>query len=158
MFYLCKRSSNSYGILLPSDIVVLGPGNQAIVLARSSKRRGSSLPHLLAFITFELHFPTFILTQFLVFCTLSCFSLSTRLCICPTEMRPFYPFLLVASAATVLAQTFEPVDFNVTEALLEQGINVSAIPKLSELAERSSTAGCSIAVSPVTPFSCSNKH
>lgn len=88
---------------------------------------------------------------------MGCFSLSTRLYIYPTEMRLFLS-LLVASAATVLGQTFEPADFNITEALLEQGVNVSAIPKLSELAERSTTAGCSIAVSPVAPISYSSQR
>jgi hypothetical protein len=87
-----------------------------------------------------------------------CFSLSTRLYIYPTEMRLFSPLLLVASAVSVLAQTFEPADFNVTEALLDQGVNVSAIPGLLELAERSSTAGCAIAVSPVDPVSCSGQR
>ena len=68
----------------------------------------------------------------------------------PAAMHLLSPLLLAASAVTVLAQTFEPADFNVTEALLEHGVNVTAIPELSGLAERSSTAGCSIAVSPTT--------
>jgi hypothetical protein len=41
--------------------------------------------------------------------------------------------------------SFEPADFNVTDALLDNGVNVSAIPALSGLAERST--GCAIAVS-----------
>lgn len=42
---------------------------------------------------------------------------------------------------------FEPPDFNVTEALLNNGVNVSAIPDLAGLVERSLSSGCSIAVS-----------
>jgi hypothetical protein len=52
---------------------------------------------------------------------------------------------LVASA---LAQgTFEPTDFNVTQALLDKGVNVASIPQLKGLVERSSSNECSIAVS-----------
>jgi hypothetical protein len=40
----------------------------------------------------------------------------------------------------------EPLDFNVTEALLDNGINVSAIPDLAGLVVRSSLSGCAIAV------------
>lgn len=55
---------------------------------------------------------------------------------------------------------FEPVDFNVTQALLDNGVNVSAIPDLAGLAERSLSSGCSVAVSyqlhteltPIGPF------
>ena len=42
---------------------------------------------------------------------------------------------------------FEPPNFNVTQALLDNGVNVSAIPELAGLAERSLSSGCSIAVS-----------
>jgi hypothetical protein len=52
-----------------------------------------------------------------------------------------------AVAAGVTAQdVFEPVDFNVTEALIDNGVNVSAIPELAGLAVRSLLKGCSIAV------------
>jgi hypothetical protein len=52
-----------------------------------------------------------------------------------------------AVAAGVKAQeAFEPPNFNVTEALLRNGINVSAIPELAGLSVRSSLKGCSIAV------------
>jgi hypothetical protein len=56
---------------------------------------------------------------------------------------------LSAFVAAVSAQTgvFEPADFNVTEALIANGVNVSAIPQLSALVERSFLGGCSIAVS-----------
>lgn len=61
-------------------------------------------------------------------------------------MRSFIP--LGAFVASVSAQTgaFEPADFNVTEALIANGVNVSAIPQLSGLVERSALSGCSIAV------------
>jgi hypothetical protein len=58
---------------------------------------------------------------------------------------------LAALAAGVLGQTgnvvFEDSDFNVTEALIDIGFNVSAIPELADLVERSSLTACSIAVS-----------
>jgi uncharacterized MnhB-related membrane protein len=62
----------------------------------------------------------------------------------------------LAVAAGVLAQdAFEAPDFNVTEALIGNGVNVSAIPELAGLVVRSSLSGCSIAVSrdAVPPFS-----
>ncbi|KAF2124148.1 FAD binding domain-containing protein [Dothidotthia symphoricarpi CBS 119687] len=52
---------------------------------------------------------------------------------------------LSAIAAGGLAGTFEPTDFNVTEALIANGVNVSAIPELEGLVERSSPSACSIA-------------
>jgi hypothetical protein len=57
-------------------------------------------------------------------------------------------FSLGAFLASLSAQTgtFEPADFNVTEALIANGVNVSAIPQLSGLVERTSPSGCSIAV------------
>jgi hypothetical protein len=56
---------------------------------------------------------------------------------------------LSALVAAVSAQTgaFEPADFNVTAALIANGVNVSAIPQLSGLVERSSLSACSVAVS-----------
>ena len=53
---------------------------------------------------------------------------------------------LSAFVAAGLGSTFEPADFNVTEALTNNGINVSAIPELAGLVERSSLSACSIAV------------
>lgn len=64
-------------------------------------------------------------------------------------MRFFEKIFLgaLALAAGVSAQErFEPLDFNVTEALIDNGINISAIPELGGLVVRSSTKGCSIAV------------
>ncbi|CAO2647057.1 Nn.00g079790.m01.CDS01 [Neocucurbitaria sp. VM-36] len=40
---------------------------------------------------------------------------------------------------------FESPNFNVTQALLDNGVNVSAMPDLAGLAERSLSSGCSIA-------------
>lgn len=50
-------------------------------------------------------------------------------------------------AAGILSQTFEPANFNVTEALLDNGVNVSAIPVLSPYSKRSLLSGCLAAVS-----------
>ena len=50
-------------------------------------------------------------------------------------------------ASCVASQIFEPADFNVTKALIAQGVNVSALPQLASLVERSSDRGCDIAVS-----------
>jgi hypothetical protein len=52
------------------------------------------------------------------------------------------------TASCVAQDSFEAPDFNVTEALLEQGVNVSALPGLAGLVERSSNLACSVAVSP----------
>jgi hypothetical protein len=60
---------------------------------------------------------------------------------------------LAALAAGVVSQsTFEPADFNITEALLDNGVNVSALPDLSSLVDRSSTSGCSAAVSRINQY------
>jgi hypothetical protein len=60
-------------------------------------------------------------------------------------MKGFVP--LVAFAAGVLSQTtFEPSNFNVTEALLDNGVNISAIPQLAPFVEKSLLSGCSVAV------------
>jgi hypothetical protein len=56
---------------------------------------------------------------------------------------------LAAFAAGALSQaTFEPSDFNITEALLRNGVDASAIPDLAPFVERSLSSGCSAAVSP----------
>ncbi|KIW75662.1 hypothetical protein Z517_10404 [Fonsecaea pedrosoi CBS 271.37] len=49
--------------------------------------------------------------------------------------------------ASVAAQdsSFEPPEFNVTQALIDQGVNVSALPELASLSKRSSISPCSIA-------------
>jgi hypothetical protein len=49
--------------------------------------------------------------------------------------------------AIIAQDVFEPADFNVTEALLDNGVNVSAIPELSGLGARSLLSGCAITVS-----------
>ncbi|KAJ4400379.1 hypothetical protein N0V91_008735 [Didymella pomorum] len=49
------------------------------------------------------------------------------------------------TASGVVRDLFETPDFNVTEALVEQGVNLTALPELAGLAERSSDLACSIA-------------
>lgn len=61
-------------------------------------------------------------------------------------MKTLILALLGVAAAGALPDTFEPANFNVTEALLANGIDISTIPGLDELTRRSSTSGCSIAV------------
>lgn len=66
------------------------------------------------------------------------------------ENSPFAMRNVLAFGSLVvgtLAQTFESANFNVTEALLDNGINISAIPVLAPYSERSLFAGCSAAVS-----------
>jgi len=55
-------------------------------------------------------------------------------------------FVFAALVACISAQTFEPTDFNITEALLDNGVNITDIPELAKIAERSVLSGCSIAV------------
>lgn len=65
-------------------------------------------------------------------------------------MRFVLPVVAALSSALttdVLASTIEPIDFDVTKALLDQGVDVTAIPGLAELARSSSRTACSIAVS-----------
>jgi hypothetical protein len=59
------------------------------------------------------------------------------------------PALCLGAGTGVYAQTgvFEVLDFNITEALLANGINVSSLPELAPLVERTLFSGCSIAVS-----------
>lgn len=63
------------------------------------------------------------------------------------------PILSLGLTPALLAfaqEVFEPADFNITEALLGNGVDVSEIPGLSDLSglsERSLLSGCSIAVS-----------
>ena len=54
--------------------------------------------------------------------------------------------VVLGLAACALTQSFEPADFNVTEALLRNGVNASALPDLSNIAEQSALSGCSAAV------------
>jgi hypothetical protein len=54
--------------------------------------------------------------------------------------------VLAALVAGVASQVFEPADFNITGALLANGVNISAIPDLASLAERSPSNSCSAAV------------
>jgi hypothetical protein len=61
-------------------------------------------------------------------------------------MKPFILALLSVAAAGALPDAFEPADFNVTEALFANGIDISTIPGLGDLTQRSSNSGCAIAV------------
>ncbi|KAL2809169.1 hypothetical protein BJX63DRAFT_406742 [Aspergillus granulosus] len=54
--------------------------------------------------------------------------------------------LLLGVSGLALGQTTEPTDFNVTNALYQYGVNVSAIPALSaDIVQRSTAAACSAA-------------
>ena len=70
-------------------------------------------------------------------------------------MKLFHQLCVCALAVAAGASTqdvFEPAGFNVTEALIDNGINVSTIPDLAGLAARSSLKGCSIAVGLIHPI------
>ncbi|RAR05446.1 FAD-binding domain-containing protein [Stemphylium lycopersici] len=54
-------------------------------------------------------------------------------------------------------ESFEAPDFNVTEALIGNGVNVSAIPELAGLVTRSSSSGCSIACKSISLIYGSDK-
>lgn len=61
---------------------------------------------------------------------------------------------LASSVKLSLALVLESADFNVMQALCEQGINVSAVPALSALTEESSVFACSIAVGHAPYYYC----
>lgn len=55
--------------------------------------------------------------------------------------------LAVGTLAQANIGAFEPANFNITEALVSNGVDVSAIPELSGLVERTlDLSPCSIAV------------
>ena len=62
-------------------------------------------------------------------------------------MKIFISLGALAAVVSAQAGTFEPSDFNITKALISNGVNVSAIPELAGLAERSALSSCSIAAS-----------
>lgn len=65
-------------------------------------------------------------------------------------MKLLWKTLIAAFPAICAAQdSFETPNFDVPKALLERGVNVSALPELAGLVERSSDLACSIAVSPI---------
>ena len=68
---------------------------------------------------------------------------------------------LGAAAGGILAQdVFEPSDFNVTDALIANGVDVSALPGLTKLTEkRSVSSPCAIAVGhyKYDALNCANK-
>lgn len=56
---------------------------------------------------------------------------------------------VLALSTAIVAQTddvFEAPDLNITAALVGNGVNISAIPELAALVERTLLSGCSIAV------------
>jgi hypothetical protein len=63
-------------------------------------------------------------------------------------MKAISVLFLGAVAGGVFAQdAFEPSDFNVTEALIENGVNFSALPELAVLTEKRSLFNpCAVAV------------
>lgn len=66
-------------------------------------------------------------------------------------ITPVLLSVLGSVVGTAVAQTFEPVDFNVTEGLLDLGIDVTQLPELSDLVERSTNSHCAAAVSLIPP-------
>ncbi|CAE7185863.1 FAD binding domain containing protein [Pyrenophora teres f. teres] len=62
-------------------------------------------------------------------------------------MKVFVSLGAFVAAVSAQIDTFEPADFNVTKALILNGVNVSAIPELAGLAKQSALSGCSIACS-----------
>jgi hypothetical protein len=52
---------------------------------------------------------------------------------------------LVAFASAQTTDVFEPANFNITKALIANGVDVSAIPELAKFSGRS-FSGCSAAV------------
>lgn len=59
-------------------------------------------------------------------------------------MRLVFLSSFIAFAAS---QIFESENFNITDALVSQGVDISALPQLNAISERSPHAACSIAVS-----------
>jgi hypothetical protein len=65
-------------------------------------------------------------------------------------MRTYSLSAIFALSTGVIAQAgdvFEALDFNITEALIHNGVNISAIPELGNFVERTLLSGCSTAVS-----------
>lgn len=60
-------------------------------------------------------------------------------------MRALLVSLFLFGGSAWAQSAFEPTDFNVTDALLDNGVNISAIPALAGLVTRSSPSACSIA-------------
>lgn len=60
---------------------------------------------------------------------------------CEFVLLGFFPSLLLAQ------QTFESPDFNVTAALLDNGVKVSVVPSIADLSKRTSSGSCLVAVS-----------
>lgn len=61
--------------------------------------------------------------------------------------------LAVASSVQLsLAMGVESPDFNATQAVIDQGFNISAVPALATLTDQSSVFACGIAVGDTIPF------
>ncbi|KAH8731845.1 hypothetical protein GQ44DRAFT_670461 [Phaeosphaeriaceae sp. PMI808] len=56
-----------------------------------------------------------------------------------------YSVLSLGAGGYAQSGQFEAPDFNITQALMANGINISALPELAPLAERSLLSGCAIA-------------
>jgi hypothetical protein len=64
------------------------------------------------------------------------------------NMRVSLLALLGFMPSTIMTQDiFETADFNVTEALLKNGVDMASLPELSKFETRSSSSSCSVAVS-----------
>ena len=61
-------------------------------------------------------------------------------------MKGFFQLSALVAVVSAQAGVFEPEDFNVTKALISNGVSVSAIPELAALTGRSPLSGCSTAV------------
>lgn len=96
------------------------------------------------------------LALYLIALSLSSFFLQLELsnaASCPMMKTPIVTIALFAFRACSQA-SIEPADFNIRQALLDHGVDVSSIPVLADLVERSSSGVCSIAVSNTTFLPC----
>ena len=58
---------------------------------------------------------------------------------------------MAAVVGWACAQDIEPADFNVTQALIDQGVDISKLP-LADLQARSTESACAAAVSLLRPL------
>jgi hypothetical protein len=58
---------------------------------------------------------------------------------------------LAARTMSANADDFEPSDLNITNALIENGVDVSSIPALADLVARSPVKRCALAVRRLPP-------
>jgi hypothetical protein len=72
-------------------------------------------------------------------------------------MRTSFLSPIFALSTGVIAQAgdvFEAPDFNITEVLIHNGVNISAISELDSFVERTPLGGCSTAVSQLSILPC----